>query len=335
MKYTEPELAPLQIAKHVSLFLLTMVSTMIAGAFWQMDLDLAHLVKGLPYSISLLFILSCHEFGHYFAARYHRVRVTLPYYIPLPPFLDVSFGTLGAVIRTKEPIPHRRALFDIGIAGPIAGFVASIVVLAIGFATLPGKDFILTMHPDFDFAINTVRGIPPGETLTFGAPLLYQAMSALFSPEGAWIPPMWEMYHYPFLITGWFGLFVTALNVLPAGQLDGGHVLYAVSGKWHAVIARITVWVLLVLGVMSVSPLLISTLASEETAFAFVEKFSNYSSLFWPGWLMWVLILLFVIKIDHPYVDDYMDLGRARTILGLFAVLMFLSSIVPSPVYFQ
>ena len=335
MKISDPELAPLQIVKHLSLFLLTMFTTMLAGSMWLMDEDLAHFMKGLPYSISLLFILSCHEFGHYFAARRHHVRATLPYYIPMPPFLGISFGTFGAVIRTREPIPHRRALFDIGIAGPIAGFVASVVVLAIGFATLPGKEFILSMHSDFDFTINTVPGMQTGDTLTFGAPLLYQAMSAIFSPQGAWIPPMWEMYHYPFLVTGWFGLFVTALNLLPAGQLDGGHVLYALSPKWHAVVARITVAVLLLLGIVSISPLVVSSLASAETAVAFIDMFSKYNHMFWPGWLMWVLILLFVIKIDHPYVPDNEEHGKTRTFLGMFAALMFFLSIMPSPLYFK
>lgn len=335
VRRTEPELAPMQIFKHGLFFAITFATTLIAGMLWQMERDLLNIAVGLPYSLSLLFILSCHEFGHYFAARYHRVRVTLPYYIPIPPLSGVDFGTLGAVIRTKEPIPNRKALFDIGIAGPIAGFIASIIVLMIGFLSLPGKEFILSMHPDFDFAINTVPGLQQGGTLVFGAPLLYQWMQSLFSASGAWIPPMWEMYHYPYLITGWFGLLITALNLLPAGQLDGGHVLYALIGRKHAFVARMTIAVLLILGLMAVFPYLLGYIGNLELAVSVVESFDNFWALFWPGWLMWVLILLFVIKVDHPQVEQFEELGAGRIALGVFAGVMFLVCVVPAPIFFQ
>ena len=165
----DPELQPLQISKHVALFLVTFLTTTIAGMLWQNEIDLANLWIGLPYAFSALFILSCHEFGHYFAAKYHHVRVTLPYYIPLPPIPQfINFGTMGAVIRTRQQIPNRKALFDIGIAGPLAGFVASILVLIYGFMTLPGHDFLLGIHPDYDFTLGASASAGDGLTLTFG-----------------------------------------------------------------------------------------------------------------------------------------------------------------------
>jgi membrane-associated protease RseP (regulator of RpoE activity) len=139
-----------EIAKHLALFLLTLLTTTIAGMVWQNEYDLSKFSVGLTYSLSLLFILSCHEFGHFFAAQNHGIRVSLPYYTPFPPIpWIINFGTMGAVIRTREPITTRKALFDIGIAGPIAGFIASILILIVGFVTVPEKEFLLGIHPNY------------------------------------------------------------------------------------------------------------------------------------------------------------------------------------------
>ncbi len=129
---------------HIGLFLITFVTTTIAGVQWTTGMagpyDVEHLLAGLPYSISILFILTCHEFGHYFAAVYHKVKATFPYYIPFPPIpFFLNFGTMGAVIRTKTPVPSKKAMFDIGVAGPIGGFVACLIVLVYGFTNVPGK----------------------------------------------------------------------------------------------------------------------------------------------------------------------------------------------------
>ncbi len=139
---------------HIGLFIFTFITTTIAGAQWlqgtEISFQLSYLLKGLPYSISILFIITCHEFGHYFAARRHKVDATLPYYIPFPsiPWF-VSFGTMGAVIRTRSPIYTKQAMFDIGVAGPISGFIACLIVLIYGFTHVPGVEYILSIHPNY------------------------------------------------------------------------------------------------------------------------------------------------------------------------------------------
>ena len=332
----EAELAPLQLAKHLGLFLLTFATATVAGMLWQGVGELSEFTVGLPYSISILFILSCHEFGHYFAARHHRVRTTLPYYIPVPPIpAFINFGTLGAVIRTRQVIPHRSALFDIGVAGPIAGFVASVVVLAIGFMTLPGNEFLLAIHPDFNFATGTSPGAQQGFTLTFGAPLLYSVMEQLFARAGAYVPPMTEMYHYPLLVTGWFGLLVTALNMLPAGQLDGGHVTYAMFGDRQHLVARITVGVLLLFGGIGILPALIDLVGFPAAALLVMESIPHFEALFWPGWVFWAGMIAFVVKIRHPEVPDFAGLGPRRRTIGWLSYVMFAICLTPAPIYMQ
>ncbi|MDH7514835.1 MAG: site-2 protease family protein [Bacteroidota bacterium] len=314
---------------------MTFLTTLVAGMLWQNETDLIFIGKGLPYSLSLLFILSCHEFGHYFAARRHGVPVTLPYFIPLPPVSIIGFGTLGAVIRTRKRVESSKALFDIGVAGPIAGFIASMLVLAVGFMTLPGPEFILGIHPDFDFTIESVPGLPPGSVLTFGKPILYGVFADLFARPGAWIPPMWEMYHYPFLITGWFGLFVTAMNLLPVGQLDGGHILFALSPKLHRLVARVVFMSLLWFGGMGMLPDFLRLIGLESYAVLLVDNFSNYYAVFWSGWMIWAVFLAFVVKLDHPEVVDYQELDPSRRILGWFSLAIFAFSIIPAPIFFQ
>ncbi|MGE5806332.1 MAG: site-2 protease family protein, partial [Ignavibacteria bacterium] len=139
---------------HIGLFLITFLTTTIAGAEWTTGRigefhNWQYYLVGLPYSFAILFVITCHEFGHYFAAKYHRVVATLPYYIPFPPIpIFLNFGTMGAVIRTKSIVPNRNAMFDIGAAGPIAGFIACLIVLVYGFLNVPGTDYILKIHPD-------------------------------------------------------------------------------------------------------------------------------------------------------------------------------------------
>ena len=181
----------------------------------------------MTYSILLLAVLGSHELGHYLAARIHNVESTLPYFLPFPPHYGLMpFGTLGAVIRIRSEIRTRRALFDIGVSGPIAGFTTTLVILAIGFATLPNMEYLYGIHPQY----RTMTSLPTGG-LTFGSSLGYSIMAFLFAPTGAFVPPMNEIYHYPFLCVGWFGLFLTALNLIPVAQLDGGHILKASIGN--------------------------------------------------------------------------------------------------------
>ena len=215
---------PSKVIIHLSLFIVSFFTVTVAGVQWlnRDPFDLTNFASGILYSLSILFILGCHEFGHYFAARYHGVDATLPYFIPFPTLPGVvNFGTLGAVIRTKSAIPSKKVMFDIGVAGPIAGFIATLLILSYGFLALPGKEFILSIHPQYFSQTQPAGGVD----LTFGNPLLYQFLSFIFTnPTNQFVPPMTEMYHYPFLCAGWFGLFVTSMNLLPVGQLDGGHL---------------------------------------------------------------------------------------------------------------
>jgi membrane-associated protease RseP (regulator of RpoE activity) len=272
--------------------------------------ELLNLFLGLPYSVSLLAILAAHEFGHYFAARYHNVKTTLPYFIPVPPFLLNPFGTMGAVIRIRSPLTSKKMLFDIGIAGPLAGLAVTFLILLYGFSTLPPQDYLYTIHPEY-------RGIenPPSTGLTFGNSLFFSGLLALFSHNN-YIPPMNEIYHYPYLCAGWFGLFVTALNLIPVGQLDGGHVLYALIGKKQGIIARMFLFALVIIGITSFFPI-----------------FGEGTVTWTLGWLLWAAILYFIIKLDHPEIIDAEELSPTRKVLGWFSFIFFIISFAPIPFY--
>jgi hypothetical protein len=194
---------------HLFLFLLTVVTTSLTGAMLKGKDPFAswnNFSAGFPYSFALLTILFTHEMGHYLTARHYKIEATLPYFIP---FFFPAFhpGTLGAFIKIKSPIPHKKALFDVGIAGPLAGFLMSVIFLTIGFARLPDTPgiyaYIETIHP-----LNETHGI----NLVLGQTLFYKAWGALF---GASRLPMNEMYHFPFIFAAWFGLLVTAINLMP------------------------------------------------------------------------------------------------------------------------
>ena len=264
---------------HIGLFILTFITTTISGAQWlagsEVSFQLSFLLKGLPYSISILFIITCHEFGHYFAARFHKVDATLPYYIPFPYVPDfVNFGTMGAVIRTRSPIYTKQAMFDIGAAGPISGFIACLIVLIYGFTHVPGVDYILSIHPNYfdqNFGSNVLA-------LKFGNTILFSFFKWIFVNPQQFFPPMTEIYHYPYLCVGWFGMLITAMNMIPIGQLDGGHISYTLfGGKTHYKIAVICFVILFVFGVMG---------------FADVYLELN-TGIGWAGWLFWALILFF------------------------------------------
>jgi membrane-associated protease RseP (regulator of RpoE activity) len=322
---------------HLGLFLLTFFTTTIAGVLWlnRDPFELSNFHLGIPYSASILFILACHEFGHYFASRYHQVDATLPYFLPFPPVpvllqLFLNFGTFGAVIRTKSIVPSKKAMFDIGVAGPIAGFFASLLVLTYGFLHLPSQNFILSIHPDYDFVLNasaSAQGVP----LAFGNTLLYAGLQSLFThPSVQFVPPMTEIYHYPYLCAGWFGLFVTALNLIPMGQFDGGHLIYAMFGKFHRRIAQISFYTLLALSAPSLSDSLLRILLG------FVYKhdvgqiipFAQYS---WSAWFFWALIALYIVKLFHPPVADETPLDNRRMTIGWFCIAIFIVSFSLNP----
>lgn len=307
----------LKIPLHAGLFIITFFTTTMAGVEWtgKDPLNLLNLHYGLAYSLSLLAILGSHEFGHFFFSIKHKVRATLPYFIPFP-YLPgmLNFGTMGAVIRTKTPVPSRKAMFDIGVSGPIVGFVVSVALLIFGFTHLPGREYILSIHPNYDFVASRaplIDGIP----LAFGNTILFKLLEVVFTnPHIQFVPPMTEIYHYPFLCTGWFGLFVTAMNLLPVGQLDGGHMIYAMFGRTHRKVARAVFVVLLLLGISSLLPLI-----HIDLVFG------------WLGWLIWALILLLVIRIDHPPVMDDTPLDGKRMAVGWLTILIFVVCFSPTP----
>lgn len=283
---------------HILLFLATLASTTLVGAriqdnfdhnlpFFDFDRDIAALLawwgqphlllKGLPFSLTLLTILLAHEFGHYIACVYYRLDASLPYFLPAPTFT----GTLGAFIRIRSPIYTKRALFDVGVAGPIAGFVVLLPALAIGLAYS-----------------KIIPGIALQGALSFGTP------SALWLLERAIFPgvAISDIYLHPVARAAWIGLLATALNLLPIGQLDGGHILYAMAGDKHKLLSRIFVGFLVPIGIV-----------------------------FWYGWLLWA-VLLFFFGMRHPAIYDAAELSSGRKKLGYLALGIFVLCFTFAPV---
>ncbi|MBN8571978.1 MAG: site-2 protease family protein [Ignavibacteria bacterium] len=302
---------------HIGLFLLTFITTTLGGVYWGGNdpYNISNFTLGLTYSCLILFIISAHEFGHYFAAKIHKVDVTLPYYIPFPFLFLNPFGTMGAVIRMRSAASTRKALFDIGVSGPIAGWIASVVILIIGFTTLPSIEFLFKIHPDY--AMNGV--LVQGET--FGYSILFWTFEKLFASPSGFMPPMNEVYHYPFLCAGWFGLLITALNMMPAGQLDGGHISYTMFGSRNSnILGHIVVGILFIMGVIGLLPL--------------IDINVDFGSV---NWLVWALLITFVIKIPHPPTvnHDPEPLSKTRMAIGWFTFLILILSFAPVPIYLK
>ncbi len=332
---------------HSVLFVLTFLSCVLAGAVWNgSGVDLAEMstwTSGLTYGVLIMSFISAHEFGHFFAAKYHNVDATLPFYIPMPFFSVMPFGTMGAVIRTRSPIRSRKILFDIGVAGPLAGFVVALVILIIGFITLPDINYLYRIHPEYQTMFN---GQVPDFGLTFGDSLLFRGLAMLFANPHGFLPPMNEVYHYPFLCVGWFGLFVTSLNMLPIGQLDGGHVAYAMFGRGQSTVARLVIAILLAVGFMGavggLRPLLFEdtpdTIAQAIQAVlqppvSWLESTIPWIFDGWIGWLMWALLARFLFRLDHPPVEDEEELDPMRRRIGWLALAIFVVSISLSGIY--
>lgn len=259
-------------------------------------------------------MLASHEFGHYLAARHHGVSVTLPYFIPFPSFpeLFLSFGTLGAVIRIKSSIKSSRVLFDIGAAGPLAGFVVSMTFLVIGFVTLPPIEYLYSIHPEYAH----MDEVPLGG-LVFGNNLIYSLLQSQLVPAGTFVPPMNEIYHYPFLCVGWFGLFVTAMNLIPVGQLDGGHITTAMFGTHARLIGRMALGFLVILGVAGFAPF-----------------FDVNLGFGWVGWLLWAALLVTFIRafrLQRAPVESGQPLARGRMLLGWLCITIFVGSFSMTP----
>lgn len=305
------------ILKHLGLFLLTVFFvTMTSANFVGFDPVLfplaipttTDLLRGLLFAGLLLGFLTVHEFGHYFAALKHKIDVSLPYFIPIP----IGIGTMGAVIRIKERIRKMHQLFDVGASGPVAGFIVAMAVLLIGFATLPEPSYVenFTGHEELKEYVAQNGAFPDFITdeveeqgvLTIGNTLLYTALASMFEN----VPPMWEMYHYPFLFAGWLGLFFTALNLMPVGQLDGGHILYSLIGyKKHTIVARIFY-------------ALITALAGIEAVPVIKEMIANYLQAPFVEWLLWGILVYFLmtkafIRADKTWIQSMAVLSIAIT----------------------
>lgn len=279
---------------NIILFLLTLFFTLVIGIQYHINYYNVALpagegffgflwrhpaawLWGFSYSFSLLAILLVHEMGHFAACRFHRIQATLPYFIPAPTLI----GTFGAFIKIRSPFSSKKALFDVGLAGPLAGFLISLPVIALG--------------------ISQSRIVAQGALrsgLTLGEPLVFKLISWLALGPAA---GQHDIMVHPMAFAGWFGLLATAFNLFPIGQLDGGHILYALLGKkaYYAGVASIAVMVLM-------------------------------GIFFWQGWLFWALIAT-LIGLRHPPVFEYEKLDNKRKALAVVALLIFLLSFTPAP----
>lgn len=284
---------------HLLLFLLTVVTTTVAGmskysaftsdagfADVSPDLTWTQLTLGaLWYSGTVLAILGCHELGHYLACRYYDVDASLPFFLPAP--LPLT-GTLGAFIRIREPIASKRMLFDIGIAGPIAGFLVALPALVLGLA------------------MSTVIRLPPTlptGTYELGEPLLFKGVTWLIWGT---VPDGYSVNMHPVAFAAWFGLLATALNLFPIGQLDGGHISYAVLGSRSSHVTVVTVITAMIL---------------------------SYFSASWVVWTLLTIAMLFLFGRHHPRTwDEEIPLDPTRKWLALFALVLFVLCFSPAPI---
>lgn len=309
-------------ARHAGLFVLTSLTTAIAGVmllsekspdaampaagswvdyllyvplvYLKLTIGYFHLalsesglmLQGVTFSISLLAILTSHEFGHYIACRLYGVDCTLPFFIPSPPMLGP--GTFGAFIKIKSAIPSRRALFDIGVSGPIAGFVVLIPVAILGLITATPAPPML-----------------PGEAIFFNDPLLLRIMAKILGVNRD------NIVANPFYLASWIGLLVTSLNLLPVGQLDGGHAVYAVFGiRVHRVLGY--------------------SAFIAMTTLAILGWFWHHS----PSGFLYVILLAVILRFRHPKTEDTGPLGGARLIVAAITLVVFALSFWPFPITF-
>jgi membrane-associated protease RseP (regulator of RpoE activity) len=291
-------LGPRRLGLHLLLFGLTLLTTSFVGARLALNFeqnlpafvfeeDWSYLVSvwqnprlllaGLPFSLTLLTILLAHEFGHYWTCVFHRIDASLPYFLPAPTLI----GTFGAFIRIRSPIFSRRELFDVGIAGPIAGFVFLLPALGVGLAWS-----------------KILPGIATQGDLTFGnPPLLWLALQVVFPGVSAA-----DIYLHPVARAAWIGLFATALNLLPIGQLDGGHILYAFTGPHHRRLSQFFALCLIPLGFF-----------------------------YWYGWLLWAAFFL-LTGLRRPSIIDESPVDPGRRKLALVAIAILLLSFAADPI---
>jgi membrane-associated protease RseP (regulator of RpoE activity) len=308
---------------NLVLFVLTAISVLMAGVLFApseqapmlpgdgiFSYTLRNLRLGIPFAATLLTILTAHEFGHYLAGRFHKVHVTLPYFIPMPPFIFPNpFGTMGAVIQLKEPPRNRRFLMDIGIAGPLAGFVLAVPLLILGLSLsdvqpLPANPEGLILEGNsllYLAAKFLVFGRALPEPATFGglSPLLYWVR---YFFTGSPLPLGGEdVLLHPVAMAAWGGLLVTAINLIPAGQLDGGHLLYVLVGKRARAFWPFILGALVLLG------------------FA------------WMGWWLWAAIIFLLGRLYAEPLDQITELDPKRKLLAVVGLIIFFLVFTPVP----
>lgn len=263
------------------LFIATVFTTLLVGSLNQGGnpfTRFADLFLGVPFSFSLLLILGGHELGHYFTSQKYGVSVTLPYFLPIPHPL---IGTMGAFIRIKSVIPNRQALIRIGVTGPLVGFILAIPITVIGISLSKVTTLITT-----------------GATINLGSSLLFKIISNLIHPH---IPAGCDLVLHPMAFAGWLGFLVTALNLLPLGQLDGGHIAYAVLGKYRK-IATITIIIIMAL-----------------------------LGLLWTGWFFWILLIV-LFGLRHPKAqDEITKLTTSDKAWALVALIIMILAFIPNP----
>jgi membrane-associated protease RseP (regulator of RpoE activity) len=384
---------------HILLFILTCITTVMVGAelttgrYWFFEngngLVFEDWVEGLPYALSFLAFLTFHEFGHFLTAIYHRVKTSWPYYIPLyiPGILNI--GSLGAVIRLRQVPESTRKFFDIGIAGPLAGFVVSIFLLVYGFTHLPDKqEYMYQINPEYErlfgyvpseqqmmdyievealaamrVAEETDQPVEIKAYYYVGTSLLFEWLKDLLAdPEQ--VPTHFDLINYPFLFVGYITLFFTALNLLPIGQLDGGHIIYGMFGRRTAgIVARVTVMALIFMGgtgLVNLQPVDVVEYVAVFIYIVFLSflirkmfvRLQTYQHIlittaillmqalikyYLPDlqmnfiWLLYAGLVSFLAGLDHPeaYLEHRVNLPRQ--LLGVLAILIFILCFTPVP----
>jgi len=296
----EPFFVRTKIWLNVLLFVVTIISTFSVGITWsisykyadvisqnsELSIELVDSIKdpqiifmSMVYAVVLLTILLCHELGHFLTCRYYRINATLPYFIPAPTLI----GTMGAFIKIKSPITRKRQLFDIGAAGPLAGFVLAVPTLIYGLSLS-----------------KIVPSIPHEGSIVFGEPLLLKIIGNIIFKG---ISEGFDLILHPIAFAGWVGILVTALNLFPVGQLDGGHISYAIFGQRTKRFVPLILVAFIVMGIF-----------------------------FWVGWLVWALLISF-LGLKHPRIaDEKVPLSSGRKFVGFLILLIFIFSFIPDPI---
>jgi membrane-associated protease RseP (regulator of RpoE activity) len=273
-------------ARFMQNFLEGMPPVVRDSDLWPWDWLSTHpdlFITGWAFSFALLGILLIHEFGHYFACRAHGIIATLPWVLPAP----TLSGTAGAVIQIRSRIPTRDALMDVGVYGPLAGYVASTIAVGVGFV----------------LSVISPVGAPHAIVRFGGEPLTIRLLHALLVRWDPSIASFDNIAPHPVLVAGWIGLFITSLNLIPGGQLDGGHVLYAISPRFHRISTNILPFLLFIAG-----------------------------TLYWVGWILWGIFLM-IPAMRHPKVPLNSGLKRGRLLLGFLGILVFLLTFTVQPFY--